>query len=295
VSVVDSFVAAVTDGPMLVAAPVAAIAGLVSFLSPCCLPLVPGYLSYMTGLTGVDLAGASGDAPMTAQVSAAVGGGTALQASSASLSPTPATALDVPAPVARPRARGRLVAGSVLFVLGFSAVFVSEGALFGGLGTLLLVHQRTVELVLGAVTVVLGLSFAGLIPGMNREFRIHRMPRAGLAGAPLLGVVFGVGWTPCLGPTLGAVQTLAYTQGGAGRGALLTFFYCLGLGLPFILTGLAFRRALAVFAVVRRHSLLVMRIGGGMLVLIGLLLMTGLWNEMTIQLRVWISGYTTSV
>ena len=187
------------------------------------------------------------------------------------------------------------MAGSVLFVLGFSAVFVSEGALFGGLGTLLLVHQRTVELVLGAVTVVLGLSFAGLIPGMNQEFRIHRTPRAGLAGAPLLGVVFGVGWTPCLGPTLGAVQTLAYTQGGAGRGALLTFFYCLGLGLPFIHTGLAFRRALAVFAVVRRHSLLVMRIGGGMLVLIGLLLMTGLWNEMTIQLRVWISGYTTSI
>ena len=318
-STVDSFVAAVTDGPMLVAAPVAALAGLVSFLSPCCLPLVPGYLSYMTGLSGADLAGevaagtnrsgrstASGAAslstPEQRDASATVDGAllTAPRPSTEQATPpsTPAAvASDVRgtnAPLVRPR-RGRVLAGSVLFVLGFSAVFVSEGALFGGLGTLLLVHQRTVEVILGAATVALGLSFAGVLPGLRREFRIHRLPRAGLAGAPLLGVVFGVGWTPCLGPTLGAVQTLAYTQASAGRGAVLTFFYCLGLGLPFILSGLAFRRALSVFAVVRRHYLLVMRLGGAMLVVVGLLLVTGWWSELTIQLRIWVSGYTTAV
>lgn len=282
-SVVDGFVAAVTDGPLLVAAPVAAAAGLISFLSPCCLPLVPGYLSYMTGLSGADLERTEVTAAMPAQVPAMAGG-------------APPPAANVEMTVLSPPARqGRILAGSVLFVLGFSAVFVSEGAFFGAIGVSLLAHQRLVEVILGAVTVVMGLSFAGLVPGMQREFRIHRLPRVGLAGAPVLGVVFGVGWTPCLGPTLAAVQALAYTQGSAGRGALLTFAYCLGLGVPFILSGLAFRRALRVFAVVRRHYTLVTRIGGAMLALIGLLLITGLWQDLTIQLRVWVAGYQTAV
>jgi cytochrome c-type biogenesis protein len=305
-SVVDSFVSAVTDGPLLVAAPVAAIAGLVSFLSPCCLPLVPGYLSYVTGLSGADLAGeveldlarsrelaaaAGQQVPGEQRAGATLGAGTTLLDAPVSTDP----AAPVSASAVSRRGRGRVLVGSVLFVLGFSAVFVSEGALFGGLGTLLLVHQRGVELVLGGLTVLLGLSFAGVVPGMRREFRIHRLPKAGLAGAPLLGVVFGVGWTPCLGPTLGAVQTLAYTQGSAGRGALLTFFYCLGLGLPFIASGLAFRKALSVFAVVRRHYQVIMRLGGAMLVIVGLLLMTGLWDQLTIALRVWVAGYSTSI
>lgn len=284
--VIASLVGAVTDGPLLLAAPVAAAAGLVSFLSPCCLPLVPGYLSFVTGLSGADLAGEQAsvvDAPVTRT---AAGSGGAL--------------LTVPRPVkkrtgARSAPRARVLLGSVLFVLGFSAVFVSEGALFGGIGALLLVHQRLVELVLGAVTVLLGLSFAGVAPGLRREVRIRQVPRVGLAGAPLLGIVFGVGWTPCLGPTLAAVQTLAYTQGSAGRGALLTMFYCLGLGLPFIATGLAFRRSLTLFAAVRRHYALVSRIGGGLLVVIGLMLMTGVWDQMTIALRVWVSSYQTSL
>ena len=305
-SVVDSFVSAVTDGPLLVAAPVAAIAGLVSFLSPCCLPLVPGYLSYVTGLSGADLAGevehdlarsrelaavAGQQGPGEQRASATFGVGTTLLDARVSTDP----AAPVSGSEVSRRGRGRVLVGSVLFVLGFSAVFVSEGALFGGLGTLLLVHQRGVELVLGGLTVLLGLSFAGVVPGMRREFRIHRLPKAGLAGAPLLGVVFGVGWTPCLGPTLGAVQTLAYTQGSAGRGALLTFFYCLGLGLPFIASGLAFRRALSVFAVARRHYQAIMRLGGALLVIVGLLLMTGLWDQLTIALRVWVAGYSTSI
>ncbi|MCW2543912.1 MAG: cytochrome c biosis protein CcdA [Frankiales bacterium] len=247
-----SFTGTVTDGPLLLALPVAALAGLVSFLSPCVLPLVPGYLSYVTGLTGVDLAEEDGK-------------------------------------------RGRVILGALLFVLGFSAVFVSEGALFGGLGAELALHQRAVDIALGLVTVLLGLAFVGLVPGMQRELRFHALPRAGLAGAPLLGVLFGVGWTPCLGPTLAAVQTLAFTQASAGRGAFLTFGYCLGLGIPFVLTAFAFRRALGAFTVVKRHYQLVLRLGGGLLIVIGLLLVSGVWEDLMIQLRVTINGFTPAV
>lgn len=251
---VDSFVSTVSDGPLLLALPVAAIAGLVSFLSPCVLPLVPGYLSYVTGLTGVDLADED-----------------------------------------EQEHRGRVLLGAILFVLGFSAVFVSEGAFFGGIGASLQAHQQTVDIILGSLTVLLGLTFLGLIPGMQREVRFHRLPQAGLAGAPLLGVLFGVGWTPCLGPTLGAVQTLAFREASAGRGAILTFGYCLGLGLPFLLTAVAFRRALGAFAVVKRHYTAVLRAGGGLLVVIGLLLVSGVWEQLMIQLRVLVSGFSTSV
>ena len=271
-SVASSFVSAVTDGPLLVALPVAAVAGLVSFLSPCVLPLVPGYLSYVTGLTGADL----GDTRAAA--------------------PTDAPQGDVLVRTAAPvRARGRVLLGSVLFVLGFSAVFVSAGALFGGLGAELLVHKAVVDRVLGVLTVVMGLAFLGLLPQLQREVRVHRLPAAGLAGAPLLGVVFGVGWTPCLGPTLGAVQALAYTQASAGRGALLTAAYCVGLGVPFVLTGLAFRRALGAFDVVKRHYALVMRIGGGLLVVVGLLLVSGLWESVMVDLRGAVSGVSAPV
>ncbi len=251
-SIVDSFVATITDGPLLLALPVAAIAGLVSFLSPCVLPLVPGYLSYVTGLAGVDLAEAD-------------------------------------------ERRGRVLLGATLFVLGFSVVFVSEGAFFGGLGAQLLVHQRTVDVVLGSLTVLLGLAFLGLIPGMQRELRFHRLPKAGLAGAPMLGVLFGVGWTPCLGPTLGAVQALAFREASAGRGAFLTFGYCLGLGIPFLLTAVAFRRALGAFDAVKRHYTVVLRVGGGMLVIVGLLLVSGVWQQLMISLRVVVNGFSTSI
>jgi len=273
VGVADSFVSAVTDGPMLLALPVAAAAGLVSFLSPCVLPLVPGYLSYVTGLTGADL----GD-PRATSAPARSEGDLLVAAA------PPATAV-----------RGRVLVGSALFVLGFSAVFVSEGALFGGLGAALVEHRAVVDRVLGALTVLLGLAFLGLVPGLQREVRFHRLPRAGLLGAPLLGVLFGVGWTPCLGPTLGAVQTLAYTQASAGRGALLTAAYCLGLGVPFLLAGLAFRRALGAFDVVKRHYAVVMRVGGGLLVLVGLLLVTGLWDGLLVGLRSSVAGFETAV
>ncbi len=276
-SIADAFVSAVTDGPLLVALPVAAAAGLVSFLSPCVLPLVPGYLSYVTGLSGADL----GDHREQPGARAARG--------------EPAGDLLVRTAPPPRAVRGRVVAGSVLFVLGFSAVFIASGALFGGLGGLLLVHKTLVDRVLGVLTVLMGLAFLGWLPGLQREVRFHRLPRAGLAGAPLLGVLFGVGWTPCLGPTLAAVQALAYTQASAGRGALLTAGYCAGLGIPFVLTGLGFRRALGAFAVVKRHYAVVMRVGGGMLVLVGLLLVSGLWEQLMIELRTWIGGWTAAV
>jgi cytochrome c-type biogenesis protein len=265
----DSFARAVTDGPLLLALPVAAAAGLVSFLSPCCLPLMPGYLSYVTGLAGTELA----DQPQADRRESG----------------------DVLVAAPRTARRTRVLIGSVLFVVGFSVVFVSEGLLFGGLGALFVDHRVAIERVLGAVTVVMGLAFLGLVPALDREARVHRLPATGLAGAPLLGLVFGLGWTPCLGPTLAAVQGLAFTQSSAGRGAVLTSAYCLGLGIPFILTGLAFERALRVFAVVKRHYAVVKAIGGGLLVVVGVLLVTGLWEQFTIHLRVLIGGYSAAV
>ncbi|MEV5826121.1 cytochrome c biogenesis protein CcdA [Spirillospora sp. NPDC052242] len=236
----------VVGGSLVAAAPLAALAGLVSFVSPCVLPLVPGYLSYVTGMSGADLAD---------------------------------------------ERKGRLLAGVVLFIAGFSAVFVSYGVLFGGLGRWLLEYQETITRVLGVVTIVFGLAFMGLIPGLQRTVKSGRLPAAGLAGAPVLGVLFGLGWTPCIGPTLGAVQSLAITEASAGRGALLSLAYCLGLGLPFVAAALAYRRALGAFGAVKRHYPLVMRTGGGMLVLLGVLLVSGLWGDMTIELRSWISGF----
>jgi cytochrome c-type biogenesis protein len=273
----------VTSGSILLAALVAFAAGLVSFLSPCVLPLVPGYLSFITGLSGAELAGEAGTrtgSPAGAPgASGAVGDATATAAAGAAVA------------VAPPRTRGRVVLGTLLFVLGFTAVFVSYGVLFGALGSALLEYADPITRVLGVVVIALGLVFLGVLPGAQREWRLHHTPQIGLWGAPLLGVLFGIGWTPCIGPTLGAVQTLAFTEASAVRGAILSFVYCLGLGLPFLLVGLLFRRALGAIAWVRRHSVLVMRIGGGLLVAIGVLLVTGLWDDLTVSLRVWSAGW----
>jgi cytochrome c-type biogenesis protein len=263
----DAFSGAV-DNTIVLAIPVAFLAGLVSFLSPCVLPLVPGYLSYVTGLSAADVADTGAARP---------------QGPGAMTAAPPLTA----AP------RGRVLAGSLLFVCGFSAVFVSEGVLFGALGSQLQRHALGISQILGVFVIFLGLVFAGLIPGLSREFRIHKLPAAGLVGAFPLGFVFGLGWTPCVGPTLGAIQTLAFTGGTASRGALLSFFYCLGLGLPFVVAALAFRRALAVFAVLRRHTVLISRIGGLMLVAVGVLLVTGVWNDVNIWMRVHLTANFT--
>jgi cytochrome c-type biogenesis protein len=240
----------VTSGSLLIAIPIALAAGLVAFLSPCVLPLAPGYVSYMTGLSGAELAEPG-------------------------------------------RSNTRVLLGSIGFVLGFSLVFVSFGALFGGLGLALLQYADIINRVLGVLIIAMGLAFMGVIPGLQREWRIHRMPTWGVAGAPLLGIVFGLGWTPCIGPTLTAVQSLAFTEASAARGALLAAFYCVGLGLPFIALALFFTRTAGAIAFIKRHYEWVMRIGGGMLVLVGLLLVSGLWTQFTIWLRVVIPGFET--
>ncbi len=242
----------VTSGALWAALPIAFAAGVVAFLSPCVLPLAPGYVSYITGLTGAELADVKGR-------------------------------------------RSQVLAGSLLFVLGFSVVFVSYGALFGGAGSLLLEYADVINRVLGVLVILMGLAFMGLIPGLQREWRLHRMPTWGVAGAPVLGLLFGLGWTPCIGPTLTAVQTLAFTEASALRGAVLSFVYCLGLGLPFVLLALAFSRMAKAIGWVRTHYVWVMRIGGGMLVLVGILLVTGLWTDFTVWLRVQVPGFETAL
>ncbi|MDQ6650013.1 MAG: cytochrome c biogenesis protein CcdA [Actinomycetota bacterium] len=263
----------------MLAAPVALVAGLVSFLSPCVLPLVPGYLSYLTGLSGADLAGRE---PVAVEPPVAGKGAVGVLDRTAS----PPTA------VVR---RGRVLVGCSLFVLGFSAVFVSYGALFGGIGGFLRLYETTVSRVLGVVSILLGLAFLGLVPGLQRELRVHRLPTAGLVGAPLLGVLFGVGWTPCIGPTLGVVLTLSTSSATAWRGALLSIAYCIGLGVPFVLVGLAFRRATGALGVLRRHSRTITAVGGAMLVAIGVLQLTGAWQSLVGSLQGYIGSFTTVV
>ncbi|MBO0917039.1 cytochrome c biogenesis CcdA family protein [Streptomyces laculatispora] len=241
----------VLSGALLVALPIALLGGLVSFFSPCVLPLVPGYLSYVTGVSGTDL----GDAR-----------------------------------------RGRTVAGASLFVAGFTAVFVSGGALFGYFGQTLQEYSGTLSKVLGVLMILMGIFFMGLMPWMTqREFRIHKKPVTGLVGAPLLGALFGIGWTPCLGPTLASVNALAFTEATAGRGAILSVAYCLGLGVPFVLAAVAFRKALGAFSWVKRHYVWVMRIGGGMMIVTGLLLLTGAWGSMMQELQGWSNGFTVGI
>ena len=192
IALATSLTEQVLNGSVLLSFPIAVIAGIVAFLSPCVLPLVPAYLSYVTGLTGVEL---------TAKA-----------------------------------ARGRVLWGTTLFILGFSTVFISSGALFGGAGSILLEQQSLVTKILGVFTVLLGLAFLGVIPN-QMQLRPKIVTTLGLAGAPFLGVLFAVGWTPCIGPTLAAVQTLAFSESSAVRGAFLSLGYCIGLGIPFVIAG----------------------------------------------------------
>ena len=181
-------------------------------------------------------------------------------------------------------------------MLGFTAVFVSGGALFGYFGRNLQDYGDTLSKVLGVLMILMGVFFMGLMPWMTqREFRVHKRPVTGLAGAPLLGALFGIGWTPCLGPTLTSVNALAMDQASAGRGAILTVAYCLGLGLPFVLAAVAFRKALGAFGWVKKHYVWVMRIGGGMMIVTGVLLLTGAWAELVQQVQGWSQGFQVGV
>ncbi|GIJ08340.1 cytochrome c biogenesis CcdA family protein [Micromonospora andamanensis] len=257
------------SGPLLLALGAAALAGLVSFLSPCVLPLMPGYLSYVTGLAGADLEGRR-DTP-AADGTAAGGGGVA-------------TAVR-PDTRVTPAVKGRVLAGTLLFIAGFTVVFTATAVLFSGFGRVFFDHERTLEIIVGGLIVLLGLGYLGALPGFQREFRINRLPAAGLLGAPVLGAVFALSWVPCTGPTLAAVLGMATTSGQTDRAVVLAVAYCLGLGLPFVVFGLGFNRLLGVFRTVRRHSRWVTRIGGALLILIGLALVTGGWTNVVIWLQ----------
>jgi cytochrome c-type biogenesis protein len=235
----DFFVEQIMSGFLIAAFPVAFVAGLVSFLSPCILPLVPGYLSFAAGFS-VN--------------------------------------------------RGKVFLGSILFVLGFSVVFISFGAIFGGLGNQLVANEDLISRVLGVVTIFLGFIFLGKFP-FAPTFRPKIKTTGGLVGAPLLGILFGVGWTPCIGPSLAAVQTLAFQESSAVRGALLSFGYCLGLGLPFMASGLFLDRTEKLRKYLVKRGDLISKIGGVFLIVIGLLEVSGLWSELMNSSRSFISDF----
>lgn len=235
----EFFVEQIFSGVLVTAFPFAFIAGLISFLSPCVLPLVPGYLSFAAGFSV---------------------------------------------------SRGKVLLGSFLFVLGFSAVFVSYGALFGGLGNTLSAHEDLIARVLGVLTIFLGFLFYGRFP-FSPTIRPKMKTTGGLLGAPLLGVFFGIGWTPCIGPALAAVQTLAFQEASAVRGAVLSFGYCLGLGLPFILSGLSLDKSAKLRSLIYRRGDVISKVGGIFLITIGVLQVLGFWGQILNSMRSLISNF----
>ncbi len=235
----EFFVEQIFSGALVAAFPFAVIAGVISFLSPCVLPLVPGYLSFAAGFSV---------------------------------------------------SRGKVLLGSSLFVLGFSAVFVSFGAVFGGLGNTLSAHEEFISRILGLVTIFLGFIFYGRFP-FSPTIRPKMRTTGGLLGAPLLGVLFGIGWTPCIGPALAAVQTLAFQESSAVRGAILSFGYCIGLGLPFILSGLSLDKSAKLRSLVYRRGDVISKIGGIFLIAIGVLEVFGYWSQLMNSMRSLISDF----
>ena len=239
-------------GSMLLAIPVSLLAGLVSFFSPCVLPLLPGYLSYATGLSAAEVA--SGDGK-----------------------------------------KRQVLLGTLGFVLGFALVFVATGALAGTLGGFLMTHRRIITIVMGAVIIALGLMFCGVIRMGGGTRRLNLNPKVGVAFAPLLGLVFGLGWTPCIGPALSVVLTLAMNEGSAGRGGFLDFVYALGLGIPFVVAALAMSKFSRAVSWVKNHQRGVQVAGGVLMIMVGVLMVTGLWDTITGYLYVLANNWGTPI
>ncbi|WP_349903536.1 cytochrome c biogenesis CcdA family protein [Parafrigoribacterium humi] len=237
----------ITSGSLLVALPIALLAGFVSFASPCVLPLVPGYLGYVGGFAGAG----------------------------------------------EKRDRGRLVLGVALFVLGFSVVYVTLTLLFATAGLLLIPWMNLITRIVGVVVIVMGLVFIGQFTFLQRSFKPGWRVATGLGGAPLLGVVFGLGWAPCMGPTLVAVLGLSLGSGSPGRGALLGLVFCLGLGIPFLLVALGLSWVTGSVAWLKRHIRLINIIGGALLILVGLLMVSGIWSSFISHLGSVIPGYVS--
>ena len=233
------FVDQLLGGFLIVAFPVAILAGLISFISPCVLPLVPGYLSFAAGYSN---------------------------------------------------AKGRVFLGSLLFVLGFSVLFISYGALFGGIGSRISTNEEIITRILGVITILLGLIFMGRFPLM-RTYSPTLATNGGLVGAPLLGFLFGIGWTPCIGPALATVQTLAFQESSAVRGAILSFGYCIGLGAPFIASGLYLDKSARLRRFLTKRGDVITKIGGALLIIIGIAQLLGIWTDLMISLRSMITEF----
>ncbi|MDL5155328.1 cytochrome c biogenesis CcdA family protein [Actinomycetospora termitidis] len=273
----------VTSGPVLLAIALSLVAGFVSFASPCVVPLVPGYLAYLAGLVGASAPAVHADevAAQVAERRAAVTG-------------------SLPVQTVTRRAethRLRLAGAAALFVAGFTVVFVLGLGAIVWAADALITNELLLQRLGGVVTVAMGLVFVGLVPALQRDTRPHWVPRMGLAGAPLLGATFGLGWTPCLGPTLTGVIALASGTGADGsaalRGGVLVLAYCLGLGVPFVVIALGAGRAVRAQAWLRAHVRGIQLAGGVLLVLVGLALATGLWAEIVTLLRGPIAGFST--
>ncbi|MCD2192662.1 cytochrome c biogenesis CcdA family protein [Actinomycetospora endophytica] len=282
----------VTSGPVLLALVLSLAAGLVSFASPCVVPLVPGYLAYLAGLVGATAPAVTAEeaAAQRAERRAAVTANTPAE-------PTTGTGLATATlPPRAPRGRLRLAGAAALFVLGFTVVFVLGLGAIVWAADALIENESLLQRLGGVVTVAMGLVFLGLVPALQRDTRPHWVPRMGIAGAPLLGATFGLGWTPCLGPTLTGVIALASGTGagtGAWRGGLLVLAYCAGLGLPFVLIALGAGRAVRAQAWLRTHVRGIQIAGGVLLVVVGLALATGLWAEIVTLLREPVAGFST--